>query len=225
MKKGGTVSVWKGGKNIARFRQKDEVFIDEGTFEFRKYPTDFGVSPPKSSQVSIKETFSAGDRKQVVFKFPRAVRITIKIKAAGTNEFFRGIIELWQSGERKYKVNKSRSVYPGTYDVRYPNTLTPYEKKNVVISKKAKQLFEFEVPVGYATFAYQKRDGTPDKDVRVFVGRADGNKRSFKYAGKPVPLPPGKYTVDGWKNKGKTYDSVTFSIAVGEKKTVVLRAK
>ena len=67
-------------------------------------------------------------------------------------------------------------------------------------------------------------DGSPDKDVRVFVGRADGNKRTFKYAGKPVPLPPGKYTVDGWKHRGKTYASVTFTISVREKKKVVLRA-
>ena len=224
-KRGGTVSVWKDGKNISRFRQIDEVFIDEGAFEFRAFPTEFGVSPPKSTELTVKETFSAGDRKEVVFRFPRAVRITMKIRAAGTNERFRGIIELWQNGERKYKVNTSRSVYPGTYDVILPDTLTPFEKKDVVIGKKAKQTFEFEVPVGHVTFAYQKSDGLPDKDVRVFVSRAGSNQSTYKTAGKPVALPAGKYTVAGWKNKGKTYDPVSFSIGVGEKKRVVLRAK
>ena len=225
VKKGGSVSVWKDGKNIANFRQKDEVFIDEGTFEFRKYPTDFGVSPPKSSQVVVKESFSAGDRKEITFEFPRAVRITIKIKIGGTNKLFRGITELWQNGERKYKVNKSRSVYPGTYDLRYPNTLTPFEKKNVVISKKAKQLFEFEVPVGYVTFQYQNSDGSRDKDVRLFVGRSDSNRTTYKTAGKPIPLTAGKYRAVGWKHGGKTYEDVAFTIAVGDRKEVVLRAK
>ncbi len=225
VKKGGTVSVWKDGKNIARFRHKDEVFIDEGTFEFRKYPTDFGVSPPKSSQVVVKESFSAGDRKEITFEFPRAVRITIKIKIGGTNKLFRGITELWQNGGRKYKVNKSRSVYPGTYDVRYPNTLTPFEKKNVVISKKAKQTFEFEVPVGYVTFQYQNSDGSRDKDVRLFVGRSDSNRTTYKTAGKPIPLTAGKYRAVGWKHGGKTYEDVAFTIAVGDRKEVVLRAK
>ena len=224
-KRGGLVYVWKDGKEITKFRQIDEVFIDEGEFEFRAFPTEFGVNPPKDTQVSVKETFSAGDRKEVVFKFPRSVRVTIRIKEKGTNKYFRGVTELWQDGKKKYTVNTTRSVYPGTYEMRYPNSLTPFEKKNVVISKKAKQEFEFEMPVGYVTFRYEKSDGSRDKDVRVFVGRTDSKRTSFKMAGKPVALPAGRYIVYGWKNRGKDYDSVNFSIAEGEKKEVVLRPK
>ncbi len=223
-KTGGVVTVWKNGKNIARFRQIDEVFIDEGTFEFRAFPTGFGVNPPKSSQVSVKESFSIGDRKKIVFKFARAVRVTLRLKAKGTNERMPGLLELWQNGEKKYTVNTSRSVYPGTYTLVYPNSLTPFEKKNVVITNQAKQTFEYEVPVGFVTFIYQKSDGSRDKDARVFVGRSEGRRTTFKVSGKPIPLTSGKYFVKGWRQKGN-YEDVTFSVKEGERKQVFLRAK
>ena len=223
-KPGSVVTLWENSKNIARFRQTDEVFIDEGTYEFRAFARGFGVNPPKSSEVSIKESFTAGDRKEIVFKFRDIVRVTLRLKPEGTNEFFRGLLELWQNGEKKYTVNTSRSVYPGTYDLVYPNTLTPFKKKNVVITNKANQTFVYEVPVGFVTFIYQKKDGSKDKDARLFVRRFESGTTTFKVSGKAIPLTPGKYVVKGWRNKGN-YSDVTFSIKEGERKQVVLRTK
>ena len=43
--RGSLISIWQNGKEIGKFRPIDEVFIDEGTFEFRANPRNTGKSP------------------------------------------------------------------------------------------------------------------------------------------------------------------------------------
>lgn len=147
--RGSLISIWQNGKEIGKFRPIDEVFIDEGTFEFRANPRNTG-------EVAVIESFSAGDRKEILFELARTVKVFVKFTASGSDFVFRKNAELWQNGAKKYDVHQSNGalVQPGTYDVRLPDELTPFEKTGVVIGNKSETV-NIEIPVGYVTIIYQ----------------------------------------------------------------------
>ena len=174
-------------------------------------------------EVAVTESFSAGDRKEITFDLARAVKVFVKFTAS--SYVFRKNAELWQNGAKKYDVhiNNGALVQPGTYDVRLPDELTPFEKSGVVIGNKSETI-NIEVPVGYVTIVYQRNDGSRDKDDRSFLSSRNKNQSIFAMSGKPLPLTAGTYKVNGWQQKGN-YETVNFDIAVGENKQIVLRAK
>jgi hypothetical protein len=216
---GSQVTAFQNGKEVFKFRAKDEVFLDEGTYEFR-------ARPNAANELSVTESFAAGDRKEIVFGMAHTVKVTVKMIASGSAIPFRENYELWQNGQKKYDVHQRNGalVVPGTYDVRLPNDLTPYTKRGIKITDQNQQHFDITVPVGHVTFVYQKADGTPDTDDRCFVSPASANQRYFKPSGQKLPLTPGQYRVQGWSQKGK-YDPVGFEIKEGDDKVVTLRAK
>ena len=176
--------------------------------------------------MSVDESFRKGDRKEVVFRIARSVKILIRIKAEGSGESLGGNPELWKDGKLVYKINKSsgRQILPGTYELRLDDPLTPFRKSGVVITNETSQTLEFEVPVGYVTIVYQNADGSKDQSARVFVGPADGNNQKFNNSDKPIPMVAGRYKAIGWRQKGD-YDPVTFNVSAGERKRIVLRKK
>ncbi len=214
--RGSMISIRQNGKEIGKFRPIDEVFIDEGTYEFRANPRGAG-------EVSVTESFSAGSRKEITFELARTVRVFVKFAAKGV--FFRNNTELWQKGIKKYDVHMSNGalVKPGVYDARLPDELTPFEKSGIAIRNKSETI-NIEVPVGYVTIIYQRRDGSRDKDDRSFMSRADKKQSVFTMTGKPIPLTAGNYTIEGWRQKGN-YETVNFTVAVGDNKQIILRAK
>lgn len=117
---------------------------------------------------------------------------------------------------------------PGTYELRKPDRVAPYLYGEIVVTTEPEQTFEFVVPVGHVTFAYERADGTPDTDARVFLTRLGpepmGERGVYQRGGVPLPLLPGRYRVEGWSQKG-SYDPVEFDVRVDEEQTVVLRAK
>ncbi|MCI0490474.1 MAG: VWA domain-containing protein [Blastocatellia bacterium] len=217
--RGSLITAFQNGREVFKFRWMDEVYLDEGSYEFR-------ARPNVANDLSVKESFVAGDRKEIAFELTHTVEVTIKMLASGTGEWLRQNYELWQNGEKKYGVHmiNGARVLPGTYEVRLPDRLTPYAKEGLIITGENKQHFDVTVPVGYVTVIYQKADGTRDKDDRCFMSKGTGNERIFKNGGKKLPLTPGTYNVTGWSQKGD-YDRVVFDIKAGEDKTVVLRAK
>ncbi|MGQ0761638.1 MAG: vWA domain-containing protein [Acidobacteriota bacterium] len=217
--RGSQVTAFQNGKEVFKFRAIDEVFLDEGTYEFH-------ARPNAANELSVTESFAAGDRKEILFGMAHTVKVTVKMIASGSGIWFRENYELWQNGQKKYDVHQANGalVVPGTYDVRLANDLTPYLKSGIVITDQNQQHFDITVPVGHVTFVYQRSDGTADKDDRCFVSPASGNQRVFTRSGQKVPLTPGKYQVEGWSQKGR-YDSVAFEIKEGEDKVVTLRAK
>ena len=150
------------------------------------------------------ESFAAGDNKEIVFEMIHTVRAKFKLVAAGSGIWFRENYELWQNGKKVINVHvrNGARVLPGAYDLRLPNTLTPYTREGIVITSEDDQYFEFEVPVGHVTVVYQKADGTQDKDDRCFIAREGSRNRTYKNSGEKRPLPPGTYTVVGWRHKG-----------------------
>ena len=214
--RGAQVRAYQDDKEVFGFRARDEVFLDEGAYEFRSQPN-------ADNQLSVSESFAAGDRKEILFKLTSTVQVQVKFIASGTGARFRNNAELWQDSEKRYGVHVSNGarVLPGTYTVKLPHRLTPYEVAGVEIAGQPTQDLEFEVPVGHVTVRYQKADGSPDADKRCFIGRGTSRSRFFHNSGQKIPLTAGEYSVVGWRGP---YEMVPFSIAVGEDKEIVLRA-
>ncbi len=216
-RQGSLVTVWQSGRQVGTFRPIDEVFIDEGTFDFK-------ANPENTGEVIASETFAAGDRKEVRFQLARAVKVFISVTAAGSDFVFRKNAELWQNGVKKYTVHfvNGELVQPGTYTVVVPDDLMPFEQPNVTVSNRQNQRVGIAMPAGFVTFVYQKSDGSQDRTVdRVFVSRGEGKQRIFKRAYEETALLPGSYTVTGWSQRGYSR-SFSFDVALGERKQVAL---
>lgn len=215
--RGSLITAYQNGKEVFKFRPVDEVFLDEGTYEFR-------AKPNADNELTVTETFNAGDRKEIVFGMARTVLVTVKMTAAGSGIELRSNYELWQNGEKRYSVHITNGarVLPGTYDLRLPLELTPYTKQGLVITSQDKQHFDITVPVGHVTVIYETKDGNQDKDKRCFIGREPLGGRNFKMSGVKHPLAQGTYYVIGW---GGNYDRVLFEVKEGQETVVRLRAK
>ena len=209
------IQVFQSGREVFSFRSIDEVFIEEGTYEFR-------AKPNRENDLTVTETFAAGDNKELVFKMVHTVKVKIKMVALGSGTWFRENYELWQEGEEKYRVhmNNGARVLPGIYDLHLTNKLTPYVKPGIVVTDEDEQSFEITIPVGHVTVIYKKEDGTRDKDKRCFVGRGPTSRGVYKMSGKKHPLLPGTYNVIGWRGN---YDRVVFEVIEGRDIEVILR--
>jgi hypothetical protein len=213
------ITAYQGDKEVFRFRSKDEVYVDEGTCEFR-------AKPNPENELTVTETFADDDHKETVFEMVHTVRARFKLVASGSQTWFRQNYELWQAGEKKYGVhaNNGALVVPGTYDLHMQDPLTPFVKENVVITQEEEQDFEIVVPAGHVTVVYLKADGTRDDDERCFIGPGPTGSGKYKLTGQRHPLVPGVYNVAGWRYKGE-YDTVVFEIEQGKDIEVVLQAK
>lgn len=216
---GSQIYAFQDGEEAFSFRWRDEVFLEEGTYEFRTKPND-------ANELSLTETFGPGDHKTLVFELQQTVHARIKMVSSAPQLDYRENYELWQNGERKYKVHWSNGVIalPGTYDLHLTNSLTPYIHKDLVITTDEEQDFRIEVPSGHVTFIYLKADGSRDKDDRCFVSLASSKSRKYHTSGRQYALTPGTYRLTGWTHKG-TYEAVEFEVKVGEEKEVELRKK
>ena len=215
---GSLIRVYQEDEERFSFRAMDTVFVQPGTYEFR-------ATPNAENELSVTETVSVGDLKEIKFRMIHAVHVYVRMEASESEIWFRKNYELWQDGEKKYAIhvhNGNRSVLPGTYDVHLPEGLFTYVVEDVVITTEAEQHFDFTVPVGHVTFTYQKADGTPDADKRCFVGNGPAGSGQYHNTSQRYPLRPGTYNVVGWQG---TYDRVVFDVKEGEEKTIVLRAK
>ncbi len=213
---GALIYAYQNDKEVFRFRWLDEVFVEEGSYEFHTQPNG-------DNKLKLSETFVAGDHKELVFQMVETVHVFFKMVASQTGETFRANYYLLQNGEVKYKIHQSNGgkIIPDTYDVQLLHKTQPYLQQNVQItSADEKRTFTFEIPVGQVTFRYQNADGSPSNDKRCFV--RIGGKRHYHQSGQSYPFQAGTYTVEGWQGN---YDSVTFEVKVGEQKEVILRAR
>lgn len=234
VQRGSQIYAYQDGKKKAvfKFRPQDEVYIDEGTYEFRSKPNE-------ENDLSVTESFEAGDSKELVFNMVHTVHIYIKMVASGTGELYRENYELRKDGKKEYLVHISNGarVLPGTYDLILPNRLFWYTKEGVSISEEDEQEIDVTVPTGYITFVYNNADGTRDKDDRVFVTSVSlengtvprYSKGIFKNGGEKIPFLPGKYSVGGWAHKSSkgdgTYQDVEFEVKEGDDKEVIIKLK
>lgn len=216
---GALVYVYQKGKEVFRFRHFDEVFIDEGSYEFRS-------TPNSENELMLKESFRAGDRKELLFQMVHAVRVYVRfISDQGEDQLGR-MVEFSQNGEVKYKFTSHNGglMLPGTYQVSSYDYFVPLPTHDIVVTAEEKQSFDLPVPTGFVTFRYLKADGSADKDDRVFVGAANNGKRKYQRGGTQYAYPAGTYVAEGWKQKGN-YDPITFTVKAGSNQVITLRAK
>ena len=216
--RGATITAYQEGVEVFTFRWFDEVFVEEGTYEFRTRLTS-------DNDLSLTESFAAGDHKELNFELVRTVHATFTMVAAGSETPLRGNYQLWQDGEMKYKVHTTNGaeILPGTYEVRLDNDLNPHVEQGVTVNEEEDtQRIEISVPAAHVTFIYLKEDGSREEDKRVFVGRGEVKKGRVKNSGVVHVLIPGTYNAVGWRG---TYDTVVFDVAPGEVKEIVLRDK
>lgn len=221
----GQITAFRDGAEAFSFRPSNRVPLDEGTYEFRVSPN------PENRDLSVTESFSAGDHKVIVFEMVPTVRAWIKMVAAGSGIDFRQNYELWQDGAKVKDVHWSRGVWtaPGTYDLHLPDKLTPYVHRGLVLEPEKEHQLRIEVPVGTLKVTYQNADGTPNRNERVWIARLDADdpqtessSRTLRGSGLQIPLTPGRYRVEGWEELGN-FEPVEIEIAVGEDKEIVLR--
>ncbi len=217
--RGSHVTGYQDGEEAASFRAKDRAYLDPGTYEFR-------AQPNADNHLSVTETFTHGDHKEIVFEMVPTVRAYLEFVSSGSEISFRSNFELWQNGEKRYNVHRGNGaqVLPGTYDARLPLYLSPYVEKAVVITSEAGKRYRFTVPVGHLTIRYENSDGSPRDDTRAFLERKqeDGRWQSDRTqrSGERIPLVPGEYKLDG---HGGTFETLFFEIEVGEELEMVLK--
>lgn len=214
---GSIVRALQNGKELFHFRWQDEVFLDEGTYEFR-------ATPRGQQELSLSETFAAGDRKVISFQLEYAVGIKINLRPGVTGVPLRKNVELWQQGGKKYDVHvvNGARVKPGTYDIVFSDALLGYTQKGVVIGPEAEQTIEVVLPVGNVRVLYQNADGSKAPEKRCFIGKGPQGSGHYRMSGEPLPLLPGTYNLKGW---GGVYDPVVFEVQSGEDKILILRSK
>ncbi len=220
--RGSLITAYQGGKKAFTFRPKDRAYVSPGTYEFR-------TRPNRENELRLTASVADGEHKELLFEMTHTVHARIKMVASGSGIDFRQNYELWRAGEKKYGVHWSNGVraLPGTYDLHLPDRLTPYVHRGIVLTEEDSQDFRLEVPVGHATVRYLKVDGSPQKDERCWISRLEGAKSAggkLKSSGRKVPLLPGRYQLKGWDRLGE-FDLLSFEIAVGDDKEVVLRSK
>jgi len=222
-RQGAFVRGYQDGQEVLSFRSIDRAYIDPGTYSFRSQIN-------KDNDLTVTETFTEGDHKEIVFALVATVHAKISFVADRGDHRFPSNSELWQNGELKYKVHGRNGVQalPGTYEARLPLRLTPYSHPGLVLTEEEQQEHVIEVPVGHVTIKYQKVDGSPGEDKRVFVTRKDANGKwvrdKINYAGRRIPLVAGEYRLEGWSQLGD-FDLQLFNMEVGDDKALVLRAK
>ncbi len=217
--RGAAVRAFQDGREVFHFRAIDEVYADEGSYEFRSQPNP-------ENELSVVVTLAAGDRREIVFEMVHTVHVKLRLIAAGSGQWFRQNYALWQGGEKKYQVHvhNGARVLPGTYEARLPSRLTPWSHPGLVVTGEAEQSFELTVPVGHVTFRYQKADGSPDTDERLSLVRPPQRSGKNQSTGKRIPLTPGTYVATGWSHKGD-FDPVEIEVREGEDQEIVLRPK
>lgn len=217
----GTVSAYQEGVKVFSFRAKDEVYVDEGSYEFRAQPNKF-------NNLVRLESLGSNDRKVLEFELVHSVRLKVHFLSSATKVRYRGSSpELWQKGKSQFKINGNSGgwVIPGDYNVIFSSGLTGKLVKAITVSDQAKQTVEILVPSGQKIFQYEKPDGTRAKDKRLFVSRADDSKsRQYVSAGKKTNMPVGKYSLTGFQPpNGFTYPRTDFSVSEGGDETIVIR--
>lgn len=221
----GQVYVYQDGRQVFHFRWNERVYLDEGEYSFHSNPN------PENEDLTVRESFAAGDHKVVTFEMVHTVHAIVKVVAEGYGLDFRESYELWQDGERVKPVHWVDGVWarPGVYELRLTDKLNRDVREQVVLEPRREHDFRIEIPAGTLTVVYQKADGSRAEDDRFALARVvpddpEATRRTtmFFLSGQPIPLTPGRYRVEGWERLG-TFEPVEVDVAAGEEVEVVLR--
>jgi len=214
------VTVHRDGSRIGSFHGDQTAFVPEGTLEFRATPSG------TTQDLSVIETFVAGDAKQISFEAAIEVRLLIEITMDATGErlLSKPALELLQEGEVVQDIN-SRSggyVFPGRYLVRADDRLNSYETE-IEVTADPDQTIAIDLPSAAITVTYVDANGQAEAPKRVFVAPEGARRGVTKSSDTPFALLPGTYVIDGHPKQSE-YPTTSITVAAGEALTVTLRA-
>jgi len=218
-------------KRVFGLRQREMFFVMPGTYEFR---TNLGTD---NSNLTVTEEISEGEHKVINFNLIETVHTMFNVFNQETGKRLRQHQELWQGGERKYKIhyNNGAKVQPGVYTLKSYSVHTPYVIENVEIPAVDRQKLNFELVMGKVKIRYDiPAPGFAGKkpDVRCWLYAIDeSGKKSVNHGrmqqcdGKSeIFLAPGRYFVHTTKSYGIFKDTY-FDVKAGETTSVDVHLK
>lgn len=212
------VTVFRDGQKLGSFKGDETAFVPEGTLEFRTRPAN------TSQDLTLSESFSAGDAKTLAFAAAAEVRLKIVAMMGDTRLLSKPNTVLMQDGVETDTINSNSGglVTPGTYHVVMDDGLNRFET-DITVSAAPDQVIDLTLPVGHLTVHYQDAAGRPEASKRLFLNRDGSNSGGLRYSGEPIALVPGIYTLTGWP-RASGYPPQQITIRAGDQISVTLQA-
>jgi len=209
-------------RKVFGLRQSELFFVMPGTYEFR---TNLGTD---NSNLTVTEEIFEGEHKVINFNLIGTVHTMFNVFNQETGKRLRQHQELWQGGERKYKIhyNNGAKVQPGVYTLKSYSVHTPYVIENVEVPAVDRQKLNFELALGKVKIRYvvpAPSDTSKKQDLRCWLYSIDksGNKssnhgRMQRCDGESeIVLAAGRYFVHTTKRYG-VFEDTYFDVKTGE---------
>lgn len=214
------VTVFKDNNKLGAFKGDETAFVPVGTLEFRTMAAD------STQTLSVTETFSANDIKEIVFAAYKEVRLRVFMifDANGEKLQAKPTLNLLRGGEVVATLNRVSGgiVKPGNYLAQASDGLNQFETE-IEVDGQAEQVLEIPVPSGSVTVNYLDASGNRESAKRVFIKRSDQSRSQVRASDVSIPLTPGTYLIDGFpKNAG--YPTAEISIGPGDALNLSLKA-
>lgn len=219
--KGALVRVYQEGKEVFSIRPQDVAYVMPGEYELRSKVN-------QDNELKRTITVEDGEDQEVLFALETTVKVYFQLVASGSGIPYRHNTELWQDGERAYKVHSSNGAraVPGTYTLVLPNRLTPFQQEGVVITAEENQEFVLEVPSAHLTVNYLEADGSAGGQERIFLDRWNGERwqrDKVRRSGERFPITPGRYQLNGWNRGDYQFERQEFTVEAGDELELELR--
>ncbi|MEE9371723.1 MAG: hypothetical protein V3V00_01590 [Saprospiraceae bacterium] len=225
-RKGVIANVIQNGKEALKLRPAEWKYIMPGSYKFL-------ANLNADNHLSISETFTVNDRKEILFYLRNTVKVKIITITSIGNKVLRFHSGLYQKGEKKYSIHRSngKDILPGIYDIHLNSKLTPFHANDIEITSEKTQTINITVPVGVLKVDYADKNGIvmdiPDK--RIYLSRQDTEGKWQKDAlstadGKPIYLVEGTYKLVGWTHLGN-FNPIEFTIKAGEHVNIKMKDK
>lgn len=213
------VIAYRGGEKLGAFRGDEAAFVPEGSLEFRSKLAG------TSQELSVTETFAAGDHKIIAFRAETEVNLRVTLLFSnGTRLLAKPAIKLFQDGVEVDKLNRASGglVRPGTYILRADDGLNQFEQM-LVVTAEPNQEIVLDVPSGAVTVTYEDATGARHPPARIFIRRVDMRRAKLRQSDQSIGLTPGTYEITGHP-KAAGYPPTELTITDGSTQSLVLRA-
>lgn len=214
------VTVYRDGAKLGSFHGDTSAFVPEGALEFRTTPAG------ASREVTVGESFVAGDFKEISFATDTEVRLVVRLPLGQSGQFLlaRPTINLFQDGEKVAKLNRSSGglVRPGSYLLRADDGVNAYAGE-ITVTSEPEQHLDIELPAALLTVSYVDANGQLEADKRVFIVPERGGKGVTRKSGEAIALLPGAYVIRGHP-KSAGYPEVPVILSAGQEGRIELRA-
>lgn len=211
-----TISAWQDGKEIFRFRHKDEVFVMLGTYEFRTTPN---ADNELQQTVEIQEGLDT----ELVWELTNTVSIYVTYVLSG-GEIVKQNTKLWQDGKNVYNLHahNRKLVRPGIYEVHTDKKLISAVIEEFQVVNEEDRNYEVPIDAGYLLVSFDPEAEYKRNPDRAIVRSQTGPGRRTNVApDQAVPASPGECRVQVPNNIGE-FEDVVVTVVKGETTDVLL---